>query len=87
MRQTSLIANRTAEKIGLKQTHWNKILSYLERKKRATSYHISKGTGIDYTAVARRMSELERENKVVDNGKLGFSPSGLPATVWEINAL
>lgn len=87
MRQTSITANKASEYSGLKQTHWNKILRYLERKKRATSYHISKGTGIDYTAVARRMSELERENKVVDNGKLGFSPSGLPATVWEINIL
>lgn len=84
MRETSLIANRTAEKSGTKQTHYRKILDALNKHKRGTSYNISKWTKLEYHSVARRMSELERDLKVVDTGKGGVSPTGLPATVWEI---
>lgn len=84
MRQTSLIANRAAENSGIKQTHYRKILEALSKHKRGTSYHISQWANLEYHSVARRMSELERDLKVMDLGKTGRSPSGLPATVWEI---
>lgn len=86
MRQTSIIANRASTESGLKDIHKQKILKSLEKRKRGTSYHISMWTGIDYVAVARRMSELESNGSVIDLGKVGFSPTGNIATVWELSA-
>lgn len=85
MRQTSIIANKEAEKTGLKDQHHNKILKVLEKKGPGTSYQISVWSKLDYIAVARRMGELEKKGKVFSKGKLGLSPSKKPAMIWEIS--
>lgn len=84
MRTTSLIAHKLAEKSGLKHHHYSKIMRVLEKKKSGTSLQISKWSGLDYVAVARRMGELEKKGKVFSKGKIGLSPSKKPAMIWEI---
>ena len=70
MKTTSIQANKKAEKF--KPTHRNRILSVLDGK--MTGKEISKKSGIEWHAVARRMSELERDNKVMVVGvKDGYS--------------
>ena len=72
MKQTSLTANKNANKSGLKINHKKQILKVLTKK--MTGREITIKSGLDYHAVMRRMSELEVDNKVVTDGsKKGFT--------------
>ena len=66
MKQTSLTANKNANKSGLKINHKKQILKVLTKK--MTGREITIKSGLDYHAVMRRMSELEVDNKVVTDG-------------------
>ena len=70
MKLTSLEANKKAEIFKL--SHKRKILAVLDGK--MNTKQIADKSGLDYHAVARRVSELERDNKIVTNeSKDGFS--------------
>lgn len=50
-----------------------------------TKDEISKGTGIDSIAVARRISELRETAGVYDSGERRKTPTGRSACVWKVN--
>lgn len=82
MRETSIEALSGIQEI--KDTHYRKILVSLNLYKSGTSLQISRRTGLDYHAVARRMSELETMQKVEVRSENGVSPSGKRAIIWGI---
>ena len=49
-----------------------------------TSQEISDICELDYHQVARRISDLKRDFKVVDSGHTRRSPGGRRATVWRL---
>jgi CRP-like cAMP-binding protein len=70
MKQTSMEANIKAN--DFKGSHKKKILHFMNGK--MTGKDISEVTGLKFESVMRRMSELERENKVITKGsKNGFT--------------
>jgi predicted ArsR family transcriptional regulator len=85
IRETSLTAYRSFERSGDKIDHHRKILSALEIFGEGTSQQISDMCGLSYSAVARRISELIAEGKVIDTGRKGKSPSGRGAIIWKLS--
>jgi hypothetical protein len=76
MKQSSINANNTAENSGLKESHRAKILKTLiDCELNATQIGIL--AKLDYHAVGRRMSELERDGKV-------FVVSELPTCIYKL---
>ena len=70
MKSTSIAANIKAE--DFKGSHRQKILYYL--KGEMTGKDIAELSGLKFESVMRRMSELERDNKVITKGsKEGFT--------------
>lgn len=70
MKETSIQANEKAKLF--KTSHKRKILAVLDGK--MNTKQIAEASGLNYHAVARRVSELERDNKIVTNeSKDGFS--------------
>ena len=49
-----------------------------------TSQEISDRCELDYWQVARRISDLKRDGKVVDTGQRRASPGGRQACVWAV---
>lgn len=82
MRRTSIEANNQAGE--LKRTHHRKIMEFLTKSTKGTSYEISNGTGLDYHAVARRMKELETSKRVFICSENGKSPRGHRAVIWQL---
>lgn len=82
MKQTSIIANIEASE--LKEAHQRIIMKDLYKNKFGTSFEISKRTGLDYHAVARRMAELERDERIKVYSSNGLSPTGKRATIWQL---
>jgi len=70
MKQTSIQANIQAN--NFKGSHKKKILYFL--KDEMTGKEIAEKTGLKFESVMRRMSELERESKVITKGsRKGFT--------------
>ena len=81
MKETSLEANRKAELF--KTSHKRKILAVMDGK--MNTKQIAEASGLDYHAVARRVSELERENKIATNdSKDGFGLYELTTPLREV---
>lgn len=77
-------AERAAEFAG---KHKARILEALRRSPNgATKDEISRVTGIDPVAVARRMRELANEGLVEDSGLRRPTPTGRRAIVWRNKA-
>ena len=49
-----------------------------------TSQEIANRCNLDYWQVARRISDLKRDGKVVDSGARRASPGGRTACVWRL---
>lgn len=64
MKQTSIQANKKAEEF--KGTHREKIMHFLEGE--MTGLEIAEASGLKFESVMRRMSELERDRKVITKG-------------------
>lgn len=80
---TSHVAAARAEPIA--RRHHAAILAALSKTPAGATIHEMKIlTGIDHVAVARRMSELEREGLVRRTGGERPSPAGRPCCVWEV---
>jgi CRP-like cAMP-binding protein len=70
MKQTSLQANKAADQF--KGSHKKIIMHFLDDE--MTGKDIAEVTNLKFESVMRRMSELERENKVITKGsKKGFT--------------
>jgi predicted transcriptional regulator len=70
MKFTSIIANLKAGKF--KGSHKQKILHFLNGE--MTGKEIAKASGLKFESVMRRVSELEKENKIITKGtKNGFT--------------
>lgn len=67
MKATSIVANKKAE--VFKVSHKNRILSVLT--KIMTGPEIAKKCGLKFESVMRRMSELEKDRKVICKGSRG----------------
>jgi len=77
-------AERAAEFAG---KHKARIFAALRQASSgATKDEISRMTGIDPVAVARRMSELANDGLVEDSGLRRPTPTGRSAIVWRIKA-
>ncbi len=65
--------------------HHDKILSALKgMPEGGTIGEIAKRSGLEYSAVGRRIGELVAKGEVRDSGHFGKSPKGRKAIVWEI---
>lgn len=82
---TSHDAARTAQ--GLAERHKHIICTVLHLANQGaglTSQEISAYCSLDYHQVARRISDLKRNGKVVDTGQRRASPGGRQAAVWKL---
>ena len=84
---TSREAARQAQSMA--ERHKHIILDILEIWQEAslggmTSQHISENCSLNYHQIARRMSDLKRDGKIVDSGQTRPSPGGRRATVWAL---
>lgn len=61
-----------------------KIVDTLTIIKRGTFRQIAEASGLRSEQVWKRLSELERQNKIIANGITLCSVSNRPVTVWEI---
>ena len=66
----------------LRSRHHTIILAGLEKFGLMTSEEISSRTGLDYWAVARRMSELREAGLVIQTEEKRRNKSGRKAVVW-----
>ena len=80
MKQTSLIANKKAEEIGLKLSHQKRILEALKVAGLPINYlQIAEFTGLTPNQVHRRMGELESVGKVIiRHSHGGYSHYAIP---------
>lgn len=82
MKETSLMA---FEEIKPKRPiQHNKILSALTSLGKGTTREISNLSQLTYHAVARRMSELRRDDKVCEDGTMLCPVSKRNVTIWKI---
>lgn len=74
-----------ARAVGLKEAHERLIFAYLcARPGGGTKDEIAAGTGLDATAVARRMKGLCETAGVYGSGDTRKTPTGRAATVWKV---
>lgn len=86
--QTSHLANKHAEQSGLKVNDKQKIITALQDLGAATCWQIANWKDslyMNYSAVARRMKELETEGLVYSKGTSDKSPSGRLCLVWYLS--
>lgn len=70
-----------AETTGLKEAHKAKIVEALRHHGPMSAHQIAAVTGIEATAVSRRISEIDT---VVKSDERSKTPSGRPCIVWKI---
>ena len=78
---TSVEAARAAQPMAERHKH---IICAALFWRGLTSQEISQMCELDYHQVARRISDLKRDFKVVDSGEARRSPGGRRATVWRL---
>ncbi len=79
---TSVQAARGAQ--GLAEEHQSIIAAVLATYGPLTSCEIADRCKLNYHQVARRMSDLVIDGKVMDSGETRRSPGGRRATVWRL---
>ena len=86
---TSVQAARGAQ--GLAERHKAVIITILvfwgevdSTREGLTSQEIADYCELDYLQVARRISDLKRDKRVVDSGERRRSPGGRTACVWRL---
>lgn len=79
-------SKRAAERsVEFRGKHASAIFCWLkDHPKGGTKDEISKGTGIDAIAVARRIAELRESAGVYDSGERRQTPTGRTACVWKV---
>ena len=82
MRETSIDAYNTAGE--LQDIHRKMILRTLINHGPLIAEEIAKYSGLRYDQIARRMSELERDNKVTCTDEISLTTSGRRAFKWQI---
>ena len=83
MRETSIEAYETAGEI--RTIHSRMILNTLKMHNRPLiAEEIAKNSGLRYDQVSRRMSELERDNRVICTDETALTTSGRRANRWKI---
>lgn len=81
--QTSINAylSRDAEHLG---KTYQSILKALEELKSASAEQIAKYLGKEHEQINRRVSELEKQNKIYRNGKQAITTKGRLANCWAL---
>ena len=84
MKQTSIDSYNSTRNSAA--THRNMILEAMSSVDiPVTSEEISVLSGLRYDQTWRRMSELERDGKIVSTKEIGITTSGRPAYKWMLN--
>lgn len=69
-----------------KPTHYEKIIEALERLKVGGTYEeVSKVAGMKESQVWKRLSELQRDQKIFNTGITRKLSSGLKGAVWQLH--
>lgn len=68
------------------KTQHDKILRVLKGRKRGINFQlIAEKAGMESVQVARRLSELARQNLICEDGTLSLTKSGRSAMNWRLN--
>jgi len=82
MKNTSYLAHESVK--PHKERVHTKIIKALRKIKRGTFEDIAKACGLKDQQVWKRLSELKRDDKIIEDGVSICDDSGRPRTVWRI---